>query len=112
MGVRYPNLTSTQRMQVAKIAGGAERLAFGDLRHLPLEQKLAELHAISTDPAVLGHQLGDSLANVEEVGSHFQACVDLLRAAGADEAAAADKLSWRRWKRQQRWENAEGMPIL
>lgn len=110
--MRYPELTAAQRMQVAKIAGTVRRLAFGDLNHLPLEAKLGKLHAITRDPVVLGHQLGDCLANIDEIGSSFQACVELLRAAGADEAVAADKLAWRRWKRQQRWENAEGMPIL
>lgn len=109
--MRCPELTSRQRLQVAYIAGHVQRLGFGNLSHLTLEEKIADLHALSTDPVVLGHHLGDCLANADEIWPGFQACADLLRAAGADEQAAAAKLAWRRWKQQHR-ASAEGNPIL
>jgi hypothetical protein len=109
--MRYPELTSAQRMQAAKVAGTVQRLSFGKHAHLPLEQKLTEVHAITRDPVVLGHQLGDCLADVDEVAPYFQACVDLLRAAGADEEAAAEKVAWRRWSRRRREDNP-GQPML
>lgn len=93
-----PELTSAQRMAAAKVSGAVTRLAFGRDSGLPLEQKLAELHRLTRDPVVIGHVLGDCLADVTEVGSSFQACVDLLRAAGADEAAAVEKVAWRRFR--------------
>lgn len=109
--MRYPELTPDQRMRVANLAGHLKRVSFGNLKHLPPEQKIADLREISTDPIVLGHQLGDCLANIDEIGPSYQACVDLLRAAGADEREAERKLEWRRWNRRRR-EESEGRPML
>lgn len=104
-------MTSTQRMQVAKLSGHVQSLGFGHLQHLTHDQKITELWAITQDPTALGHELGDCLANVDEIAPYWQACVDLLRAAGADEEAAAEKLAWRRWSRQRR-ESNPGKPML
>lgn len=104
-------MTTSQHMQVAKVAGSVQRLSFGKDQHLTREKKLAELHAITRDPVVLGHELGNCLANVDELHPYWQGCVDLLRAAGANEDEAARKLAWLRWSRQRR-EGNSGKPML
>ena len=97
----FPKLTAQQRMAAAKVSGSVQRLSFGRDQDLSIADKLAELHDITRDPVVFGHCLGDCLVDVTEQGSGFQACVDLLRAAGADEAAAAEKAAWRRDRLEQ-----------
>lgn len=88
-------LTSVQRMAVARVSGAIERLGYGEHKDLPLADKIAGLHAITRDPVVLGHVLGACLVNVEGA-SLYQGCIDLLRAAGADEGTAQEQVAWRR----------------
>jgi hypothetical protein len=95
-GVKYPELTSRQRMAAAKVSGAVKRLGFGEHAGWPIERKLAELYAITRDSVVFGHCLGDSLTDAEVEGSSYLQCADLLRAAGADEVAAQEKAEWRR----------------
>lgn len=87
-------------MAIAHVSGAIERLGFGDYKDLPQADKIASLHTISRDPIVLGSVLGDCLVNVEDA-SLYQACIDLLRAAGADENTAQEKAQWRRERAQQ-----------
>jgi hypothetical protein len=92
--VSAPHLTKTQRMAVAKISGSADRLTVGRDKHVSRAEAIAELHEITTDPVALGTVLGNRLYRVEREGASGLATVDLLRAAGADEDAAAAKLAW------------------
>lgn len=92
--MRHPDLPSTrQRLQAAEVSGEVQRLSFGDLRGLPLEQAVARLHAITEDPQVLGHVLGSFLPQAER-SQAYQPPVDMLRAAGADERTAQVKAEW------------------
>lgn len=81
------------RMVVAKIGGLAARLSIGRDKETPRDQALAEMHAISTDPAVLGEVLGGVLYRVETEHPYHLATAELLRAAEADEAVAATTLA-------------------
>jgi hypothetical protein len=82
------------RMAVAMISGSASRLSIGRDKDVPRDQALAELHEISTDPAVLGHVLGGVLHRIETEHPYHLATAELLRAAGADEDVAAATLAW------------------
>lgn len=86
------NLTDGQRMQVAKAAGAAARYGIGLDRDRPRDEALAELREISTDSVVLGHVLAGFLYRVEMESAGYEPVVELLRAAGADEDAAAAEL--------------------
>lgn len=90
------NLTSRQRMAVAKISGAAELLTIGRYRATPRDRAVAQLRTISDDPAVLGAAMGSVLYRVERESAGYQVTVDLLRAAGADESVAAATLAWQR----------------
>lgn len=76
-------------MQVAEIAGTASRYALGGDRDRPRDEAVAALHEITRDPVVLGHVLGGFFYRVETKSAGHAAAVELLRAAGADEATAA-----------------------
>lgn len=89
-------LTGRQRMAVAKISGAAELLTIGRYRDTPRDRAVAQLHAISDDPAVLGAALGNVLYRIAVESPGYQVTADLLRAAGADEDAAAARLAWQR----------------
>jgi hypothetical protein len=60
-----------------------------------LEARVARLHEITTDPAVLGHVLGSFLAYADRSDAYLPA-VEVLRAAGADEDQAGLKAAWLR----------------
>lgn len=107
--MRYPELTSEQRMAVAKVSGAVARLTTGRHRGTETRIALAELHGYSTDPVVYGHVLGDVLADTEVHGraDWTAPTVELLRAAGADEDAAAAKLAWRRAELAKRGEHPD-----
>jgi hypothetical protein len=94
--MRYPKRTDRQRMEIAEVAGHASRLGVGDLRDVPRDQAVGQLWQISTDPVVFGDVLAGALENGPT------AVAELLRAAGADEAAAAEKLEWLRWDLEQK----------
>lgn len=87
------SLTARQRMQVAELAGTAGRYALGGDRDRPRDEAVAALHEITADPVVLGHVLGGFLYRVETESAGHAAAVELLRAAGADEATAAAHLA-------------------
>lgn len=95
-------MTAEQEMAAAKITGTAERYTLGIDRDTPREQALAELHEISRDPVVFGHVLGDVIMSCETESTGYQVVVDLLRAAGADEATAAEQVEWLRWRQTTR----------
>lgn len=82
----------------AAAAGYVSRLAVGSLRELPLERKVEELHRITRDPEVLGHELGTHLGE-QWPNAGTAAAVELLRAAGADEETAARNAVWQRERR-------------
>jgi hypothetical protein len=93
-GVRRPDLTSKQRMASAQISGLADRLTVGVDRDTPRDEAVAEVHAISADPVVLGVVLGGFLHRVDTESAEWQPAVELLRAAGADEDTAAAVRVW------------------
>jgi hypothetical protein len=107
--MRYPELTSRQRMAVAKVSGAAARLSTGRDRDMPRAEALAELRTITWDREVFGHVLGDVLADGEQQGTaeFLTPTVELLRSAGADEDAAAAKLAWRRAEVGKRGEHPD-----
>jgi hypothetical protein len=86
-------MSEPDRMAVAKVSGAAERLTIGVDKDVPLAVALAELHEISTDPAVFGEVLGAILYRVETEHPYFGTVAELLRAAGADEDVAAARLA-------------------
>lgn len=100
--MKYPELSSAaQRMQAAQLTGAVRRLSYGRGRDVPLEQALAELAGITTDPIVLGDVLGVCLVYAESDGADaadYGRAVRMLRAAGADEQTATAKAVWLRWR--------------
>lgn len=89
-------------MAVAKLSGAAARLTVGSDKGMPRDRAVAELHAISTDRAVLGIALGDVLHRVETESAGYLVTAELLRACGADEAVAAARLAWQRERAARR----------
>ena len=83
--------------------GTVARLAVGVGKRVNADEAVAVLHEISDDPRLLGHVLGIYLARLEQESPGYQAAVDLLRYAGADERVAAEMLEWQRdrYERQQ-----------
>lgn len=94
--VNQPDLTSGQRMALARISGAAQLLSIGRERDMRRDWAVARLHGISTDPAVLGAALGDVLRRIEVESPTYAVTAELLRAAGADEDVAAARLAWQR----------------
>lgn len=93
-GVKHPDLPAGRpRLLVAEVSGEVQRLVFGDLRGLPLEQAIGRLREITEDRVVLGHVLGGYLAQAER-SEAFLSAVEMLRAAGADEQTAEVKAEW------------------
>ena len=82
-------------MAAAKVIGAAARLA---IPGVTVDDAVAELRAISSDPVALGYALGVFLHLVDTESTSDQPAVALLRAAGADEDIAAAKLAWMRWR--------------
>ena len=99
--VRYPDLPHGKRLPAAKVAGSVKRLAWGADKDLPVEAKLADLWEITRDPQILGHAMGPYLAE-EPPTAGGRAAVDLLRAAGADEAQGERNAEWQRWRQGER----------
>lgn len=98
----YPNLTPDQSKASAQLSEAAELWAIGRNRDAPHEVKVIAMHAISRDPVALGNALGAPLVDVEDGHDRMRPVVDLLRAAGADEAIAAAKAAWvRDWRRRR-----------
>jgi hypothetical protein len=99
--MRRPQLPSRrQRLDAAEVSGAVQNLVFGPGRDTPLEEAVAQLHAITRDPAVLGQVLGPYLVHAERSAVYAPA-VQMLRAAGADEDAAAAVAAWLRERQQQ-----------
>jgi hypothetical protein len=93
-------LSHAQRMAVASASGHAERMIFGLGRPVD-EHAVAELHAITTDPAVYGMLLGNVLGRMDKPGwEHLQPIADLYRQAGADLEVAERQ---RQWQATQPW---------
>jgi hypothetical protein len=94
--MRHPALPdSRQRLKAAQVYGEVERLTFGPGGPPPVDWCVARLHEITTDPVVLGHILGSYLAYADR-SDRYQPAIDMLRAAGADEAQAERKAAWLR----------------
>lgn len=83
------------RMAVAQASGAVARLTIGPDKNLTERAKLAELRAISTDPAVFGHVLGPYLAE-EPPTRGARLAAELLRLVGADEQVAEENAQWQR----------------
>jgi hypothetical protein len=84
----------------AKLAGTISRLSPSDV---PFEEQLAEVLATTRDPRILGRQLGNQLA-AEYPNKATAAAIELLRAAGADEAEAERMAEWQRERQRRRAE--------
>lgn len=93
--MRYPALPKEKRLTAAAVAGQVSRLTVGSLRELPLERKVVQLHQVTRDPEILGHELGPYLAE-QWPNAGTAAAVELLRAAGADEDVASLNAAWQR----------------
>jgi hypothetical protein len=74
-----------------------------------VDDAVAEVHAVSRDPLVLGQVLG-AYAVRAETQHRFAVVVELLREAGANEVRAEQAAAWQRW-RHERDAQADG-PIL
>jgi hypothetical protein len=85
-------MSTREQLAAARVTGAAARLTMGKDGMVPWDVAIAELRAITTDPVVLGQALGAYLHRVEQESAEWQETVELLRAAGADEVAAAAKL--------------------
>jgi hypothetical protein len=95
------SLTSTQRLQLAKVSGTGQLWCFGAMKDRPRPEAIAAIHEESRDPAVLGIALGAALAAVELDGWVWnERLAELYRAAGADEQIAAVNLEWHRTQRR------------
>lgn len=91
-----PKLSRPQRFELIRLGGLAERLAYGDLQHVPSEVAYEQLVAITQDPIVWGVLLGGTLADIElKLGAGKAPIVDWARRAGADEEAAEMHRAWR-----------------
>lgn len=66
---------------LARLEGTAARYGYGNRTDASRGEAIAELHAISTDPVLLGLAAGSDLASRHE---YKRAGADLLREAGAD----------------------------
>lgn len=77
------HLTPDQRILTARLNGTAHRLL---REHADRETCIAELHAITRDPRVLGHAAGTSLGAWQASSTHdADRVARMLTAAGADE---------------------------
>jgi len=96
-----PDLSSRQRIAVARLSGAVSRMTGGGLRDLDRRLKLARIRAISTDPLVLGEVMGPLLApEYPDYAAADAEAIGLLRECGADEARAevvAEDLRARNW---------------
>jgi len=89
-------VNARDQMALSQLSGAAQRLTIGVDKETPRQWAVAALHAISSDPAVLGAALGDVLYRIETESPGYEVTAELLRAAGADEAEAAARLEWQR----------------
>lgn len=84
------HLDGKARIAIAQVEGAAQRLT----RPVPLAQDagkdpIAEIHAITTDPFLLGIACGTLMVN-----AHRAAAAELVRRAGADRAVARAQHAW------------------
>jgi hypothetical protein len=96
--MRYPDLPAEKRLAAAWLSGEIIRVTSGNLSHLGSDEKLARVWAVTRDPAILGHELGPHLAD-EHPTAGTRAAIELLRAAGANEAVAEENAQWQRERR-------------
>lgn len=85
--VRVPGLPQRERLKLADLSGLAKRYGIGDLAAAPRDEAVAELHAVTTDPQLLGIAAGVAMADPNGISGPM---VELLRAAGADMAVAEE----------------------
>ncbi len=98
--MRYPDLPDNRdRLTAASLQGRVAHLAVGAGKTVDVDQAVAELHTITTDPAILGHVLGIYLAMTEDGPGEYQTAAQVLRAAGADETTAQTMVVWQRERR-------------
>lgn len=102
--MRHPDLPSRyQRLEAASMAGAVQNLLARADQGVADDDAVEELLAVSRDPAVLGHVLGNHLARTDAPdGYDHGPAVRWLRAAGADEDQAEIKAAWLRDQRSLR----------
>jgi hypothetical protein len=83
--VNVPGLPAHERLVLAELSGVAGRYGTGADRDAPRDQAVAAIHAVTTDPRLLGVQAGVALADPHQIS---RPVVELLRAAGADMTVA------------------------
>lgn len=84
--VHVPSLPARDRLVLAELSGVAGRYGTGRDRDLPRDEARAAVRAVSADPRLLGIQAGVALADPQGTSGPI---VELLQAAGADMAVAA-----------------------
>lgn len=86
-GMDVARLKRAQRLTLASLSGVAARYGAGEERDAPRAQAIAAVHAVTRDPVLLGIQAGAAAADPQGMSGPI---VDLLHAAGADMAIAAE----------------------
>jgi hypothetical protein len=85
--VHIPSLPQRDRLVLAELSGTAVRYGTGHARDTPRDEAIAAVHAVSTDPRLLGITAGSAMADPRRISDPV---VELLRAAGADMDVAAE----------------------
>lgn len=80
-------LPEAQRLKLAELSGVAARWGNGDRRDAPRVEAVAAVHEVTTDPWLLGIEQGSAAADPQGISGPI---VELMRAAGADQAVAAE----------------------
>jgi len=83
--VQVSKLPARERLLLAELSGVAGRYGTGTDRAAPREDAVAAVHAVTTDPRLLGIQAGVAMADPHGISGPT---VELLRAAGADMTVA------------------------
>lgn len=85
--VDVPKLPQRDRLVLSQLSGVAGRYGNGADRDRPRDAAIAAVRAVTTDPRLLGIQAGVAMADSYGISG---ATVELLAAAGADMAVAAE----------------------
>lgn len=85
--VHIPSLPARDRLVLAGLSGVAGRYGIGSDRDAPRDQAVAAVHEVTTDARLLGIQAGGAMADPRGISGPI---VELLEAAGADMAVAAE----------------------
>ncbi|MFG2054759.1 hypothetical protein ACGFI9_12080 [Micromonospora sp. NPDC048930] len=85
--VQVNKLPARERLVLAELSGVAGRYGIGTDRDAPRGEAIAAVRAVTTDPRLLGIEAGTAMADPRGLSGPT---VELLKAAGADMAVAAE----------------------